>query len=234
MMRQLPGKTLRQRLPGIIVVVLLHIGIGYLLFNGLARKVVEKVIEQPLVVSLIETPKPAPAPPAPPKPQPEPPKPEPKPEPPKPEPKPQPPKPEPKPQPPKPKPKPKPRPQQPAPPPVSPAAPAETTQPVSAPARVAAPTAPAAAVTSIAVVCSNHASVRSSVPYPSMAKRRNEQGSVVAEFTVSPRGQVENVRIVSSSNAVFDDAVLEAVQRFRCSGQNAPVRIRVPFEFSLR
>ncbi|WP_409160548.1 energy transducer TonB [Pectobacterium sp. B2J-2] len=231
MIRQLPRKNLRQRLPGIIVVVLLHIVVGYLLLNGLARKVVEKVIEQPLVVSLIETPKSVPT--SPPAPQPEPPRPDPKPEPEPEPPKPEPPKPEPKPEPPKPK--PKPRPQQPAPTPVSPTPPVETTQPVSAPAPVTAPSAPAALpVTSIAVVCSNHASVRNSVPYPSMAKRRNVQGTVVAEFTVSSRGQVENVRIVSSSNAVFDDAVLEAVQRFRCSGQSAPVRIRVPFEFSLR
>lgn len=84
------------------------------------------------------------------------------------------------------------------------------------------------------MACPNHLRVRSSVPYPTRAERRGLEGQVVAEFTVSADGAIENVRIASSSNAVFDDVVLQAVQRLRCVGQKSTVRVRVPFEFTLR
>lgn len=230
MIRQLPRKSIWQRLPGIFAVILLHCVIGYFLFNGLTRKTETDIVEQPLVVSLIEAPKPAPAAvPLPPEPVKQP---EPVPVPAEPAP------PVPKPEPPKPKPKPKPRPkpvEAPRPAPVEPA-PAPPVPQVEPRASVAAaPSAPAAPhMASITVVCSNHASVRGSVPYPNMARRRNVEGKVIAEFTVTTYGQIQDAQIVSSSNTLFDEAVLEAVQRFKCNGQTVPVRIRVPFEFSLR
>jgi len=228
MIRKPPRKDPRQRLPGIAVVVLLHIGIGYALLNGLGRTVMEQVLDAPLLVSLIEQPKPAqppepvlPVPPAPPSPKPPP---APRPELPKPAP----------------TPSPIPAPAVEAPEPVS----AVTTapvppQPAPAPPASPAPPLPAAPpatppIAPVAVICTNHASVRSSVPYPAMARRRNVEGSVVAEFIVGTSGRVEEARIASSTHALFDEAVLDAVQRLRCTAQASPVRIRVPFEFSLK
>ncbi|MCL2898309.1 TonB family protein [Brenneria sp. WC1b.1] len=83
------------------------------------------------------------------------------------------------------------------------------------------------------MACPNHIRVRSSVPYPSRAVRRGLEGQVVAEFTVSAGGAIESVRIASSSDAVFNDVVLQAVRRFQCVGQRSAVRVSVPFEFTL-
>jgi len=227
MIRKPPRKDPRQRLPGIAVVVLLHIGIGYALLNGLGRKVIEQVLNEPLLVSLIEQPKhaqpPEPTPPAPPVPNPPP---------------------APRPAPPKQVPTLIPTPiRNPvsvvvAPEPVSSVTTTPAPQPAPAPAPPSPPSPPSPPVTSsvtpIAVVCANHASVRSSVPYPSMARRRNVEGTVVAEFIVGTSGHIEESRIASSASPLFDEAVLEAVQRFRCTGQASPVRIRVSFEFSLK
>jgi periplasmic protein TonB len=223
MIRKPPRKNPRQRLPGIAIVVLLHIGIGYALLNGLGRKVIEQVLDEPLLVSLIEQPKHAPpAEPTPPTPA----------------------------TPPAPSPPPVARPAPPklAPTPMSTPTPASvvvTPEPVSSvtiaptPQPAPAPPAPPAppvtsSVAPIAVVCANHASVRSSVPYPGMARRRNVEGTVVAEFVVGTSGRIEESHIASSASPLFDEAVLEAVQRFRCTGQASPVRIRVSFEFSLK
>ena len=231
MIRKIPAKSFAERVPGLFVVVLLHVGLGWLLYNGLARKAVEQVIKEPLEVALIEAPKPLaieePLPP----PEPSPPEPPPPPR-----------------EPPKPKPRPKPAPKPayvpPAEVPVS-AAPAEPTisavqsvervpdaAPVAPPPSPPAPPAPPPTV-AVGVACPNHVAVRSSVAYPSRAERRGIEGRVIAEFTVSPVGALDNVHIVSSSDVLFNDVVLAAVQRFRCVGQGTPVRVRVPFEFSL-
>lgn len=51
--------------------------------------------------------------------------------------------------------------------------------------------------------------------YPPAALRRGLEGTVVVEFDVGADGLVGNVRVVESSDAVFDEAAINAAQRFR-------------------
>jgi protein TonB len=204
----------RRHLTGIVFVVLFHVLLAYGLFSGLAREVV-KVFKEPLDVRLIEEIKPAPPPPPPPPPPPK-----------------------------KIVAKPRPTPPPPAyvPPPEvqvqAPAEPAPTITVVQAepppPAPPAAPPAPPApAVVAIGVTCPNHLSIRSAVPYPRQALRQGKSGSVLVEFIVESSGAIGNVRIVRTSDPVFNQVVTDAVERFQCIGQERPVRVIVPFQFTL-
>ncbi|AVT18320.1 energy transducer TonB, partial [Paracidovorax avenae] len=116
--------------------------------------------------------------------------------------------------------------------PAAPPAPAPSPAPPAPPAPAPAPAAPAMA--SVELVCSNYADVRQAVGYPSRARRQGLEGTVVAEFNVSPSGSVENLRIASASSDLFAGPVLEAMRELRCKGQGMPVRVRVPFSFSLK
>lgn len=206
----------RRHLTGIVFVVLFHVLLAYGLLNGLAREVV-KVLKDPLSVRLIEEVKPAP-PPEPPPPPPPPPK------------------------------KiivkraPVPPPPAYVPPPEvrvqAPVEPAPTisvvqsTPPEPAPAPVpAAPPEPV--VAAIGVTCPNHVNIRSSVPYPPQALRLGKSGDVLVEFIVEADGGIGNVRIVKSTDSVFNKAVTSAVSRLKCVGQGRPVRVTVPFQFAL-
>lgn len=219
MTRKLPAKSLSERLPGLAFVVLLHFVLGWALLNGLARKAAEQVLKEPLEVALLEEPKPAviappEAPPAEPD-QPAEPEPPVEPKPPAPPPKP-----------------PRPRAARVPSPEVAVTVPAVAAAPAAQPET--APRSATAPIVAIGMACPNHIHVRSSVPYPGRAERRGLEGQVVAEFTVSVGGAIENVRIASSSNAIFNEAVLQAVRRFQCIGQRSAVRVRVPFEFILK
>jgi protein TonB len=86
----------------------------------------------------------------------------------------------------------------------------------------------------VELVCSNYAEVQQALGYPSRARRQGLEGTVVAEFNVSPSGAVENLRIASASSDLFSGPVLEAMRDLRCKGQGMPVRVRVPFSFRLR
>lgn len=248
MNRKPPKKELRDRVPGLAMVAALHVGLAYVLVTStdlLPRKEPEK---DALLVTLVAekrpepqiqvappppppAPPPAPKPPPPPTPQPKPPAPKPPP-PPRPAPQPRPvevPPPAPAvPQP--------PAPPAPAPAPVQPPAPAPA--PTPAPAAVAAPApAPAPAqpaMASVELACPNYAAVRDAVGYPSRARRQGLEGTVTAEFNLSPSGAVEDLRIASASSDVFEGPVLEAMRQLRCVGQGRPVRVRVPFSFRLK
>ncbi|ATE59155.1 energy transducer TonB [Thauera sinica] len=207
----------RRHLPGIAFVVLFHVLLAYALANGLAREVV-KVFKEPLDVRLIEEVKPVPPPPPPP---PEPVK--------------------------KIVARPRPAPPPPAyvPPPEvkvqAPAEPAPTISVVQAepppPAPPAPPPEPAAppepVAAPIGVTCPNHVSIRSSVPYPPQALRLGKDGQVVVEFVVGAEGGIGSVRIVKSTDAVFNKVATDAVARLKCVGQGRPVRVTVPFQFAL-
>jgi protein TonB len=51
--------------------------------------------------------------------------------------------------------------------------------------------------------------------YPRDAWTNRVEGDVVAEFSVNEQGKVQNIRIISSSNAVFVTDTMDAVSRFR-------------------
>lgn len=100
--------------------------------------------------------------------------------------------------------------------------------------KVAAPavrTAPPMAVVGLA--CPNHADVRSRVAFPAQAQRMGLSGDVMVEFTVGESGQLADIRVAKSSNAVFNDAAVAAVNQLHCNGMGHEVRVRVPFAFRL-
>jgi TonB family protein len=74
--------------------------------------------------------------------------------------------------------------------------------------------------------------------YPPAMRASGFRGEVIVDFIVDLEGRVRNAFVVSSSNPSFDDAALDAVERWRFKpGQegNRPVRthMRVPIVFTL-
>jgi protein TonB len=58
--------------------------------------------------------------------------------------------------------------------------------------------------------------VRIDPEYPPRAQQQGVEGYVIVEFTISPSGTVQDLRVVESKPAyVFDQAVLAAVRRWR-------------------
>lgn len=75
--------------------------------------------------------------------------------------------------------------------------------------------------------------------YPAQARRRNQQGSVVIEFTVNIAGETEDITVVSANPPrVFDREAIRAVSRWKFmpateNGQAVPQRIRHTIDFNL-
>ncbi|MDR3323680.1 MAG: energy transducer TonB [Zoogloeaceae bacterium] len=195
----------RKHLIGVGAVVLFHVILVYALANGLGRKVVE-IIKAPLNISIIEEIKPPPPPPPPPKVVEQ------------------------------------VRPRAAPPPPPAYAPPVEsiveappppittTSAPPPTPAPPAPPVVeapPAPAIINVAVACPNHRSIIPEVP----RQAAGLSGKVTVEFIVAASGAVQNVRVVQSSNPVFNRAAAAAVAQYRCTGQGQDVRVRVPFIF---
>ncbi|MFD1561847.1 energy transducer TonB [Paraburkholderia silviterrae] len=201
-----------RRYGGIGAVVVLHAVLIYALVNGLATKVVQ-VIQHPIETKIIEPVKPPPPPPLPTVQLP----------------------------PPKFAPPPPPF----VPPPEVPvqAPPQATITHQAAPvvsAPVTAPPAPPAPVQAkpvsheVGVVCPNSDEIRSSIRYPKEAQENGVTGDVLIEFVVDPQGHVTNERVAqSASDDSLDAAAFNAVKRFNCISQGQPVRVQVPFSFSL-
>jgi protein TonB len=208
----------RRNLAGVAFVVVFHILFAWALMSGLAREAVN-AFKDPLVVRLIEEPKPVAEEPPPPPPPP----------------------------PPRVK---KAVAQSKAPPPPAYVPPPEVAvavqsepaiaviqhepAPLPAPAPEVEPVPePVAVAAAVGVVCPNHLDIRSSVPYPPQALRANKSGEVLVEFVVNTGGSIGKVRIVRSSDTVFNKVAVSAVKRFRCIGQAEPALVRVPFQFAL-
>lgn len=199
-----------RRFGGIAAVLLLHIVLIYALVNGLATKVVQ-VIQHPIETKIIEPVKPPPPPPLPPVTLP----------------------------PPKFAPPPPPfvpPPEVPVQAPPQPTIVHEATPVPVAPAVPPAPAAPAPKPVSheVGVVCPNSDQVRSSVKYPRQAQENNVTGDVLIEFVVDAQGHITNENIAKSSDDdSLDRAAFNAVKQFSCVSQGQPVRVQVPFTFSL-
>lgn len=75
--------------------------------------------------------------------------------------------------------------------------------------------------------------------YPTLAKRRNQQGVVLVEVRLDERGQQRALHIVQSSGVEsLDEAALKAVSawQFRpqtSDGRAVPSRVQIPIEFAL-
>ncbi len=195
-----------RRFGGIAAVLLLHVLLIYALINGLATKVVH-VVQHPIETRIIEPVQPPPPPPLPPVQLP----------------------------PPKFAPPPPPF----VPPPEVPvqAPPQQTITHQTAPvvATPAAPPMPAKKPsTEVGIVCPNSDQVRASIKYPREALENNISGDVVIEFVVDPEGHITNERVAqSSSDSSLDRAAFNAVKHFSCVSQGQPVRVQVPFSFTL-
>ncbi|MEM5452819.1 energy transducer TonB [Paraburkholderia guartelaensis] len=108
--------------------------------------------------------------------------------------------------------------------------------PVTAPPAPPAPPAPVQKPVSheVGVVCPNSDEIRSSIRYPKEAQDNGVTGDVLIEFVVDPQGHVTNERVAQSANDdSLDAAAFNAVKKFNCISQGQPVRVQVPFSFSL-
>jgi protein TonB len=196
-----PGK----HLTGIVVVLILHVALGYALMNGLATKVMN-VIKQPLETKIIEEVKKPPPPDTPPPPPPKmvqllptfvPP--------------------------------PEVNIQ------AAVTVPTisnrtSTPPPVYAPP---APPAPVAAPPSVGVACPNSQEIRTNIKYPVQARKDGLQGEVLIEMTIAANGEVKDVEVKSSTNRAFNSVSINASRQFKCNGQGRDVRVQVPYSFKL-
>lgn len=95
--------------------------------------------------------------------------------------------------------------------------------------------APPPAVRSAQVVCANYRAVMSSIPYPRQARRNGIEGEVVIEFTVTASGQIRDPVVRLSTNPMFNQPTLRAVQTLlTCDGQGQDVRVQAPVSFRIR
>ncbi|MGH8382262.1 energy transducer TonB [Pseudomonas sp.] len=75
--------------------------------------------------------------------------------------------------------------------------------------------------------------------YPSLARRRNQQGIVRVEVCLDERGnQLKLILVRSSGVQSLDQAALEAVTQWRfrpeiVNGRAVPSRVEIPIEFAL-
>ena len=51
--------------------------------------------------------------------------------------------------------------------------------------------------------------------YPETALADGLEGHVVVEYTITEEGNVENARVAESPNAVFDEAAVDSVRKFK-------------------
>lgn len=197
-----PGK----HLTGIVIVIILHVALGYALINGLATKVMN-VIKQPLETKIIEEVKKLPPPDTPPPPPPKmvqvlptfiPP------------------------------------PEVMIQAPVT--APVISNRTAVAPPVYAPPAPPApvaVAPPSVGVACPNSQEIRTNIKYPVQARKDGLQGEVLIEMTISANGEVKDVDVKSSTNRAFNSVAIAASRQFKCNGQGRDVRVQVPYSFKL-
>jgi protein TonB len=74
--------------------------------------------------------------------------------------------------------------------------------------------------------------------YPEYARQNNVEGLVTLRVTVKASGGVEDVRVMESTDHVFDEAALEAARQWRFKparkdGKKVRSMVMVPVKFSL-
>jgi protein TonB len=100
-------------------------------------------------------------------------------------------------------------------------------------ARAAPPVAPPGRV-SAEVVCSNFQTVMGNVAYPRDAQRQGiEKGQALIQFTLSPSGEIKNIRVLSASHQIFARNSVRIISQFQCKGQGHDVTVTVPFSYKL-
>jgi TonB family protein len=76
-------------------------------------------------------------------------------------------------------------------------------------------------------------------PYPESEKSAGQQASVILQIAISAAGTVDNVSVVQSAGAAFDQAAIAAVRQFKfepaeIDDKPAPIRIQYRYEFVLK
>lgn len=113
-----------------------------------------------------------------------------------------------------------------------------------APAKTINPTAPAIAApapppTPVVSLRPSFVTPPPAPRYPSVARRRNQQGIVRVEVCLDERGQQQKLTLIKSSGVEsLDEAALEAVKNWRfrpelVDGRAVPSRVEIPIEFAL-
>lgn len=75
--------------------------------------------------------------------------------------------------------------------------------------------------------------------YPSDAKRRGIQGTVIASFVIDKTGALTQIEILASPDPILSNSVIEVLKRSprwtpgRQGRQNANVRMNIPVQFML-
>jgi protein TonB len=106
--------------------------------------------------------------------------------------------------------------------------------PVAAPHVEAPPAVEPALSSNVAVVCPNIEAVKKEMKFPPQAIREGLSGEVLIEFTVGPNGELKDVKVVQSTNRIFNTASLNAVKRLGCIGRGQDVRVQAPFAFNFK
>lgn len=70
--------------------------------------------------------------------------------------------------------------------------------------------------------------------YPPIARTARVEGTVVVDAVILKDGSVSEVKILSSSNKMFDQAVIEAIQKWRYTPGSQDVILTVSVNFTLR
>jgi protein TonB len=96
------------------------------------------------------------------------------------------------------------------------------------------PVAPPAPVTA-GVACPTYAKAMGEAAFPREALRQGlERGEAVIQFTISPSGQIKDIKTLSASNQIFARNSIRIVQNeFKCVGQGRDVTVNVPFVYKV-
>jgi len=109
-----------------------------------------------------------------------------------------------------------------------------TITPAPPPVAAAPAPPPAPATASASVVCSNYATVMGDVAYPREAQRQGiERGDATIQFTLSPTGEIKDVKALSATHQIFARASIRIVSEYKCKGQGRDVVVTVPFSYKL-
>ena len=85
------------------------------------------------------------------------------------------------------------------------------------------------------MACPNFHEVVGQAVYPREAHRQGlTEGSALMQFTLTPDGQVRDVKAIRATHPVFARASARVVQTFRCVGQGRTVSVNVPFSYKLQ
>lgn len=103
------------------------------------------------------------------------------------------------------------------------------------------PTAPVASDAATAIVLAKPRYNQNPPPdYPSIARRRRYQGTVILDVYVLKNGQVGDLRVAESSNySLLDRAAMKAVRRWqfepaRKGDRQVAMWVKVPIRFNLK